>query len=231
MQARSFPRAFILLGLLGAFVVGALLSSQAAGSIAATKLAQRSAASRVRTAGTSKQASLSAAAERAEARRRADRARRDAVAAKRRAAEARRRAAAARERALLARASRHGLSWPRIDVITSGFGLRRSGFHHGIDIRCNPKGGEPIHAANRGRVVVAGALPIYGNAVVIEHPNHMRTLYGHLSGFKVRRGQTVERGQVVGRCGTTGHSTAPHLHFEIYSWGRVINPTPVLPRR
>jgi murein DD-endopeptidase MepM/ murein hydrolase activator NlpD len=231
MKIRSHRHVFIALGLLGAFVVGALSSSHAAEVIASAKRMKAGVTAAVTSRAKAQSERLSPAAVRAEAKRKADQARRTAAEARKKVADARKRAAAARERALLARVSRHGLSWPRIDIITSPFGPRRTGFHHGIDILCNPKGGEPIHAANRGRVIAATGMPVYGNAVIVEHPNHMRTLYAHLSAFKVRAGQTVNRGQVVGRCGTTGHSTAPHLHFEVYSWGRIINPAPVLPAR
>lgn len=228
---RSIRPAHIPLALIAVFVIGMLASSQAAGVIMSKKIETERAVRHARASRSARDHAASRAAAAKEAKQRADQARRRAAEARKKAIEARRRAAAARERALLARRSRHGLSWPRIDMITSGFGHRHSGFHHGIDILCNPKGGEPIRAANGGRVSFAGVMPVYGRAVTIEHPNNLKTLYGHLWHYSVRPGQTVKRGQVIGNCGSTGHSTAPHLHFEVYSWGRIINPMGVLPKR
>lgn len=125
--------------------------------------------------------------------------------------------------------SRAGLSWPRVDMITSHFGRRRSGKHSGMDILCSRKGGEPIFAANNGRVHTARTMPIYGKAVILVHGGQTKTLYAHLSWISVRAGQQVRRGQVIGYCGSTGNSTAPHLHFEYYRGGRPINPLHYLP--
>lgn len=133
------------------------------------------------------------------------------------------------EQAIRAKVSRSGLSWPRVDMITSHFGPRRRGSHHGMDILCSRQGGEPIYAAAPGRVVTASTLPIYGRAAVVQHPNGTRTLYAHMWSVKVHAGDRVERGQAIGTCGSTGNSTAPHLHFEFYLKGRPVNPLHHLP--
>lgn len=228
--SRPIRPTHIVLALLGVFLFGMLASSHTAGVIVAGKMARERSMREARASRSAKIESQARVAAAESAAQRAEQARRRAADARKKAVEAKRRAAVARERALLARRSRHGLSWPRIDTITSNFGRRHSGFHHGIDILCNPKGGEPIRAAHTGRVSFAGVMPIYGRAVTIEHPNHMKTLYGHMWHYSVRAGQTVKRGQVIGSCGSTGNSTAPHLHFEVYSWGRILNPLSVLPK-
>lgn len=126
--------------------------------------------------------------------------------------------------------SRQGFMWPHHDIITSRYGKRRRGYHHGIDILCR-RGGERIRAARNGRVILSRTVPVYGKAVVVRHSGGSRTLYAHLKTRNVRRGERVDRGEVIGRCGSTGHSTAPHLHFEVYGSKGTINPRRVLPRR
>lgn len=144
--------------------------------------------------------------------------------------EAERRAEAQRRDAgIRAKVSRFGLSWPHVDMITSHFGPRRRGTHSGMDILCSKQGGEPIHAAAPGRVTSATTMPVYGRAAIISHQNGTRTLYAHMWSVKVRAGQWVERGQVIGTCGSTGNSTNPHLHFEFYRNGRPVNPLHHLP--
>jgi murein DD-endopeptidase MepM/ murein hydrolase activator NlpD len=112
--------------------------------------------------------------------------------------------------------------------LTSRFGFRidpftrRKGYHTGIDIAA-PRG-TPVHAAQGGRVIFAGPKYGYGNAVIIDHRFGYSTLYGHLDSWSVRRGQRVRSGQVVGRVGSTGRSTGPHVHFEIWLRNRKIDP-------
>ncbi|MDE2026198.1 MAG: M23 family metallopeptidase [Patescibacteria group bacterium] len=109
--------------------------------------------------------------------------------------------------------------WPTQGVITQRF----SWYHPGIDI-ANPA--EPLDvAADSGTVIYAGWDNTgYGNMVLIDHGNGFRTRYGHLSKIMVISGQTVKRGDVIGRMGSTGHSTGPHTHFEIYQNGVRVNP-------
>jgi murein DD-endopeptidase MepM/ murein hydrolase activator NlpD len=101
---------------------------------------------------------------------------------------------------------------------TSSFGWRThpiSGsrrFHSGVDIGAPM--GAPVVAAGSGIIISAGWLGGYGKAIVIQHNGIQQTLYGHLSEVFVQPGQRIERGMVIGRVGSTGNSTGPHLHFE-----------------
>lgn len=109
--------------------------------------------------------------------------------------------------------------WPTQGIITQYF----SWYHPAIDI-ANPA--EPLDvAADSGRVIYAGwDTTGYGNMVLIDHGNGFKTRYAHLSQIMVISGQTVGKGQVVGRMGSTGHSTGPHTHFEIILNGVRVNP-------
>ena len=82
----------------------------------------------------------------------------------------------------------------------------------------------PIYAAKSGTVIVSQSSSSYGNYVVISHGSGNTTLYGHMSSRKVQAGQYVNQGDVIGITGSTGHSTGPHLHFEITENGMRINP-------
>ncbi len=114
------------------------------------------------------------------------------------------------------------LNWPMSGKITSPYGTRSSGFHSGIDI--GGRIGTPVYAAAGGKVVLASWYYAYGNCIVVDHGNGMKTRYAHLSGYKVKVGDTVERGQLIGLCGNTGRSTGPHLHFEVIINGSTKNP-------
>jgi len=112
---------------------------------------------------------------------------------------------------------------------TSGFGTRsdpfdkrRSEFHKGIDIACSI--GSKVLASRAGTVVFAGTNGGYGKLIIIEHEHGYRSLYGHLSRYKTKVGQRVNRGDVIGYSGNTGHTTGPHLHFEVKRKGRSFNP-------
>ena len=101
---------------------------------------------------------------------------------------------------------------------TSGFGWRTHPitgsrrFHSGVDIGAPM--GAPVVAAGTGIVISSGWLGGYGKAIVIQHNGVQQTLYGHLSEVFVQPGQRIEQGTVIGRVGSTGNSTGPHLHFE-----------------
>lgn len=103
--------------------------------------------------------------------------------------------------------------------LTSGFGLRRDPFtqqavfHGGVDI--GAAHGTLVHASREGRVVFSGWSGGYGRLVILEHRYGYRTYYGHLSSVAVGRGARVRAGQQIGRVGSTGRSTGPHLHFEV----------------
>jgi murein DD-endopeptidase MepM/ murein hydrolase activator NlpD len=111
---------------------------------------------------------------------------------------------------------------------TSPFGVRMDPFvheaamHTGIDFRGDI--GEPIHATAAGTVSIAGWEGGYGNMVEIDHGNGLATRYGHLSEIDVRVGDDVRIGEVIGKLGSTGRSTGPHLHYETRVGGEAVNP-------
>ncbi len=98
--------------------------------------------------------------------------------------------------------------------------------HPGIDI-ATPTG-TPVRAASNGVVSFAGWYYGYGNYVCVTRDAGFRTCYGHLSYIYVHRGYKVNGGQTLGMSGSTGNSTGPHLHFEVYRYGRAVNPLPYL---
>jgi murein DD-endopeptidase MepM/ murein hydrolase activator NlpD len=112
--------------------------------------------------------------------------------------------------------------YPMNGTFTSPFGFRWGRLHAGIDIAAPI--GTPIRAADGGRVAIAGVVSGYGNYTCIQHGSNLSTCYGHQSSIGVRVGQTVSKGQVIGLCGNTGHSTGPHLHFEVRVGGTPQNP-------
>jgi murein DD-endopeptidase MepM/ murein hydrolase activator NlpD len=128
----------------------------------------------------------------------------------------------------VAAASGSGYLWPADGPITSGFGYRRhpvlgtSRLHAGLDIGAGY--GSEVYAAQSGVVILAGWNGGYGNCVMIEHPDGVVTLYGHMSELLVSEGESVGRGAVVGLVGSTGLSTGPHLHFETHIGGSPEDP-------
>jgi murein DD-endopeptidase MepM/ murein hydrolase activator NlpD len=115
-----------------------------------------------------------------------------------------------------------GLIWPVNGPVTSPFGMRWGRMHDGIDI--GVPSGTPIHAAAAGTVIYAGWMEGYGNLVVLDHGNGLSTAYAHQSSIAVGYGQAVTQGQVIGYVGSTGHSTGPHLHFEVRVNGSPVDP-------
>lgn len=105
----------------------------------------------------------------------------------------------------------------RIDPI---YGTRR--FHAGMDFTSNI--GTPVYATGKGKVIHADWKQGYGKCIIIDHGYGYETLYGHLSDYKIRDGQTVTRGQLIGLVGNTGKSTGPHLHYEVHVGGKPDNP-------
>ena len=89
--------------------------------------------------------------------------------------------------------------------------------------------GAPVVATAQGVVTLAGRLGSYGLTVVVDHGYGLRTLYAHLSRIRVRPGQWVARGEVLGMVGSTGLSTGPHVHYEVHREGRPVDPLPFLP--
>lgn len=126
---------------------------------------------------------------------------------------------------------RRGLVAPVPGAVSSRFGMRRHPIlgirrlHAGQDYRASY--GTPIVAVTDGTVTSAGRAGGCGIAVKLRHGGGIDTRYCHMSRMAVRRGQQVRRGQVIGYVGSTGLSTGPHLHYEMYRGGRVINPASV----
>ncbi len=127
--------------------------------------------------------------------------------------------------------TRGQISRPVPGAISSNFGMRRHpllGYmrmHNGLDFRAGH--GEPIYAVTDGVIAFAGRKGGYGNFIQINHGNNLSTGYGHMSRFATSAGQRVRQGQVIGYIGSTGLSTGPHLHYEMYRNGRPINPLSV----
>jgi murein DD-endopeptidase MepM/ murein hydrolase activator NlpD len=119
--------------------------------------------------------------------------------------------------------------WPVVGKLESGFGGRRNPFggssyefHSGQDI--DAATGDPVVAGASGKVTFVGWQNGYGQLVVIDHGGGLTTRYGHMSHIDVAQGQTVERSQLIGRVGTSGRSTGPHLHYEIRINDEPVNP-------
>lgn len=122
---------------------------------------------------------------------------------------------------------------PVVGRPSSGYGLRTDPAdghivnHPGFDLAA--KTGTGVAAAARGTVVHAGPAGTYGNLVTLRHDNGFETRYAHLSSVDVKVGDLVEAGADLGKVGSTGYSTGPHLHFEIRRDGQPIDPAPLLP--
>lgn len=112
-------------------------------------------------------------------------------------------------------------------TVTSNYGQRGRNFHHGIDIAA-PRGTR-VEAAKDGKVVFRGRKKKFGKLVVIDHGGGVKTYYAHLSSFKVRKGNRVKRGQLIGKVGKTGRATGHHLHFEMRVSGRSVDPRGAVP--
>lgn len=122
----------------------------------------------------------------------------------------------------------HPFATPVRGRLTSRYGVlsvyqgQVRGFHRGVDFAAPT--GTVVYAANHGIVRLAGTLPLSGNAVLIDHGLGIVTSYLHLSAVVVRAGQKVRRGQVIGRVGSTGLSTGPHLHWGLRTNGVHVDP-------
>ena len=125
-------------------------------------------------------------------------------------------------RATSAPVSSGALGWPVAGPVTSSFGSRWGRMHEGIDIGVGV--GTPVHAAAAGTVIYAGWMSGYGNIVVIDHGNGLSTAYGHNSQLIVGQGGSVGKGFVIALSGDTGHSTGPHVHFEVRLNGAPVDP-------
>lgn len=121
------------------------------------------------------------------------------------------------------------MGYPRLSSFTSFFGSRGNPFdfggrefHPGIDFAGHR--GDPVKCTASGRVIFAGKAGGYGNCIKIRHANNIETWYGHLSKINVKDGQRVTVGDMIGKVGSTGRSTGPHLHYEIRKNGQPVNP-------
>jgi murein DD-endopeptidase MepM/ murein hydrolase activator NlpD len=124
--------------------------------------------------------------------------------------------------------SSSGFVRPVPGAVSSGFGMRihpitgQNRMHNGVDM--NASQGDPIRAARDGTIILAGVKGGYGNTIMIDHGGGMVTLYAHQSRLGVSLGDRVSAGQVIGYIGSTGQSTAPHLHFEVRIDGNPVDP-------
>jgi len=120
--------------------------------------------------------------------------------------------------------------WPAEGPLASPFGARWRGFlpeiHRGVDIAV--PAGTPVRASAGGRVRFAGRMGGYGRVVWVDHGGSVVTVYAHLSEIRVRTGERVGGGDVVGLSGQSGEASAPHLHFEIRRWGKPTDPVKLL---
>ena len=122
--------------------------------------------------------------------------------------------------------------WPRKDEICSTFGAKRmfnkklASRHFGVDI--DGKDGDPVRAIGTGRVVMVSDRYYAGGTVVIDHGLRLYSLYFHLSEFLVKTGDTVEKGQLIGKVGRSGRVTGPHLHLGTRVEGLSFDPLSLL---
>lgn len=113
--------------------------------------------------------------------------------------------------------------------VSSSFGRRSNPFtgngnrhHNGLDIR--GAYGTIVKSTADGKVIFAGYKGDFGNLIVIDHGKNYKTMYGHLSQILVKKGQEIKANTFIGKVGSTGRSTGPHLHYEIHKNGKIINP-------
>jgi murein DD-endopeptidase MepM/ murein hydrolase activator NlpD len=120
--------------------------------------------------------------------------------------------------------------WPLdAGIVSSEYGERWGKMHKGLDIAADV--GEPVYAAAAGEVIYASnGMRGYGNAVVVRRDDRSTSLYAHNSELKVKAGQKVTQGELIALLGNTGHSTGPHVHFEIRNGDTPVNPRTLLPK-
>lgn len=120
-------------------------------------------------------------------------------------------------------------------VISSPFGMRpqppsgRMRLHKGVDLQV-PEG-TPVYVTADGIVSFSGEQRDYGNIIVVDHANDLQTAYAHLKKRRVKQGDAVAQGQLIGNVGKSGNATTWHLHYEVRRKGVPIDPMPYLPRR
>jgi murein DD-endopeptidase MepM/ murein hydrolase activator NlpD len=120
--------------------------------------------------------------------------------------------------------------WPLdAGIVSSEYGSRWGKVHKGIDIAAHT--GEPVYAVADGEVVYASdGLSGYGNVVILRHDRLVTTLYAHNSALKVKPGDRVKQGDLISLLGSTGHSTGPHVHFELREGDKAVDPRSLLPK-
>ncbi len=117
-------------------------------------------------------------------------------------------------------------------MLTSDYGMRnhpvlgRRSQHKGVDLAAST--GTPVYATADGVVARANRFGSYGNYIQIEHGGELQTRFAHLSGFAVKSGDRVKKGDLIGYVGSTGRSTGPHLHYEVRLSGEAVNPIPYM---
>lgn len=123
--------------------------------------------------------------------------------------------------------------WPVEGWLSSNYGIRKNpmggkgrSFHEGVDLAAWHR--SPIRAPADGTVIHSGNKGGYGKTIKIRHEYGYTTLYGHLDERLVQEGESITKGQLVGRVGSTGHSTGSHLHYEVRVNGKAVNPWPYL---
>lgn len=120
--------------------------------------------------------------------------------------------------------------WPVDGPLISPFGFRWQGLlpdlHRGVDLAAPL--GTPVRTMAPGSVRFAGTMAGYGQVVWVDHGGAVLSVYAHLSRLDVRTGQRIEARQVVGLSGQSGNAAGPHLHFEVWRWGREADPVPLL---
>lgn len=121
------------------------------------------------------------------------------------------------------------LSWPLEGTVESEFGVRDGSQHNGITIGAAE--GTPVRSAGAGKVGHVASIAGFGNVILIEHANHLITVYAHLKEMRAESGQPVKRGEVIGTVGTSGRVDAPGLYFEVRSRSKPRNPLFFLPRK
>jgi murein DD-endopeptidase MepM/ murein hydrolase activator NlpD len=125
--------------------------------------------------------------------------------------------------------------WPAHGWLSAGFGKRRDPFTGGLDFHpaldISGDAGQPVYATGSGIVESTARNGNYGNLIILDHGFGLSTRYAHLSRFAVKPGERVERGAVIGYSGSTGRSTGPHVHYEVWVGGKPINPLRILGAR
>ena len=116
--------------------------------------------------------------------------------------------------------------------ISSGYGWRKDpftgkiSFHKGLDYKVSEN--TPVYASLPGKIIISSYSPSYGNYIVIEHSDDLKTLYAHLNKSVSEPGQSVNQDNIIGYSGKSGRATGFHLHFEIYYKNKTINPNTLL---